>query len=392
MKILVLEDHPFQSNFLIKMLHSINYLDIVKAMTGQQALDAINQQVFDIIICDLNLPDIDGMAVLRHLANKQFSGGIILSSAQKPAIINTVTHMVKAQGLNLLGAIKKPMTSIELKKMLESYNCSLKTMKNIDFSPTLLDIGHGLQQGQFINYYQPKVCFIDGTMKGVEVLVRWAHPIHGILSPVYFIDLIENSSLANDLLLAVTTMAIKDYCQWSEYKWQGTLSINVSEVNLNNDDICNQLFELTKMSQISSNKIIFELTERVAIQNMEKVLEVMARLSMRGFGLSIDDFGTGFSSLQQLEAFPFTELKLDRSFVNTCLSNQTSNAIIDFSIYLARRLKLDLVFEGIEDKETWEYLKKFEYGTCQGYFSARPMPAEQLMDWYDNWIKDFPTL
>lgn len=392
MKILLLEDHPFQCRLLVKMLNNLGYMNVTEATLGQQALEYMRNHTFDIMICDLHLPDMDGMAVLRQAATEGFRGGIILSSAVKPAVINTVTHMTKAQGLNLLGSMPKPITDTELKQLLESYHAPSKQITPPPFSPTLSDIANGLAQGEFINYYQPKVCLTTGEMQGVEALVRWQHPLHGILSPACFIDLIEESNLVDDLLLSVTTMAIKDYRQWTKTGWQGSVSINVSAANLISDEISNTLLQLTQAAQIPPDKIIFELTERIAIKRMEKVLEAMARLSMQGFGLSIDDFGTGFSSLHHLEVFPFTELKLDRSFVNTCLSSQTSKAIIDFSISLARRLELKLVFEGIEDAATWDYLKQFNYGACQGYFSAKPMPTNQLMGWYKAWVIRFPSI
>ena len=168
--------------------------------------------------------------------------------------------------------------------------------------------------------------------------------------------------------------------------------MNLSTTSLIEGDLCNTLINQCQRWSINPELITLEVTESAFVQDLGKSLEVLTRLRMHGFGLSIDDFGTGYSSMQQLALLPFTELKLDRSFVDHCFEDPSRLAIIESSIELARKLGLKSVAEGVEDELTWRLLARLGCDVCQGFFSARPMPREELMGWHDSWRERLPAL
>ena len=207
-----------------------------------------------------------------------------------------------------------------------------------------------------------------------------------MIAPNRFIPIAEQDDIINALFLYIAKQAITDLANLHKQGWQGTVAINLAAKNLVHFETMQAMVNLVTDSEVSSKDIILELTERQALPTQAELsLEAMARLNMKGFKLSLDDFGTGFSSLQQLDYFPFSEVKLDRSFVDNCQSSIFNQTVIEFCMTLAKRLNLNVVFEGIEDLETLNFLRTFQYGSAQGFFIAKPMPYEQLLEWHQQW-------
>ena len=226
----------------------------------------------------------------------------------------------------------------------------------------------------------------------MEALARWQHPEYGLVSPGRFIPLAENNGLIDQLTEIIINKSLRDGHLWEETGLSLNLSMNLSTTSLIEGDLCNSLIAQCQRWSINPELITLEVTESSFVQDVGKSLEVLTRLRMHGFGLSIDDFGTGYSSMQQLALLPFTELKLDRSFVDRCYADPSRLAIIESSIELARKLGLKSVAEGVEDELTWQQLAKLGCDVCQGFFSARPMPRSELQEWHRSWQERLPTL
>ncbi len=391
--IMVVEDHAFQRKALMHQIRDLGYQQLLEARDGQEALELCQRHSVDILFCDLRMPGMDGMALLRRLSLGGFSGGIILSSALEDDVVEAVLRMSAAYGLQVLGRIEKPSTKQQLKVLIESWSPRQEQAQKEDGHRLGLDeLRRALDDDQIVPWYQPKVSFATGEWVGMEALARWQHPEYGLVSPGRFIPLAEHNGLIDQLTEIIINKSLRDGHLWEETGLSLNLSMNLSTTSLIEGDLCNSLIAQCQRWSINPELITLEVTESSFVQDVGKSLEVLTRLRMHGFGLSIDDFGTGYSSMQQLALLPFTELKLDRSFVDRCYADPSRLAIIESSIELARKLGLKSVAEGVEDELTWQQLAKLGCDVCQGFFSARPMPRSELQEWHRSWQERLPTL
>lgn len=242
--------------------------------------------------------------------------------------------------------------------------------------------------------YQPKLHCQSGALAGFEALVRWQHPELGIVPPDRFISLAERSGRMDALTRTVFTQAL----DWFSALRSGagmagdqvlsdqtlnslTLSVNVSAVSLGSVELFDWLEALCESHGLTPNRLILELTETSAMEDPVASLDMMTRLRMKGFQLSIDDFGTGYSSMLQLVRLPFSEIKVDKSFVLTASNSEESRTVIRSVVDLGRSLGLRSTAEGVEDAETLDYLRRIGCDLAQGFHIARPMPGDQVVPW-----------
>ncbi len=246
-------------------------------------------------------------------------------------------------------------------------------------------LGAAIRQGQLVNFYQPQVAVATGRIVGVETLVRWRHPVHGLVLPDRFIGVAERHGLINALTRVVLKEATAQAKVWREAGLALRVAVNVSMDNLTSLDFPDFVAEAAGAAGVPPGDLVMEVTESRLMGDLRASLEVLARLRLKRFHLSIDDFGTGHASFAQLRDIPFDELKIDQSFVHGAQTDRTARAIYDASLSLARQLKMEVVAEGVEDPEDWALLAQTGCPLAQGYFIARPMPAADLPAWMGRW-------
>ncbi|MFQ2293610.1 EAL domain-containing protein [Aeromonas enteropelogenes] len=391
--IMVVEDHAFQRKTLLHQIRSLGYQQLLEAQDGLSALALCQHHQVDILICDLRMPGMDGMALLRRLSLGGFKGGIILSSALEDDVVAAVLRMSAAYGLQVLGRLEKPSSPQQIRQLIDSWSPGQEPQHSEEgYGIDVVELQLALERDQILPWYQPKVSFVTGEWVGMEALARWQHPEYGMISPARFIPLAENNGLIDQLTEVIISKSLRDGHLWEETGLSLNLSMNLSTTSLIEGDLCHSLINQCQRWSINPELITLEVTESSFVQDLGKSLEVLTRLRMHGFGLSIDDFGTGYSSMQQLALLPFTELKLDRSFVDRCYADPSRLAIIESSIELARKLGLKSVAEGVEDEQTWRQLATLGCDVCQGFFSARPMPRHELKNWHAAWLERLPAL
>ncbi|BBR38245.1 EAL domain-containing response regulator [Aeromonas allosaccharophila] len=391
--IMVAEDHTFQRKALLHQIRGLGYRQLLEARDGVEALALCQQQRVDILLCDLRMPGMDGMGLLRRLSQAGFRGGIILSSALEGDVVEAVLRMSAAYGLHVLGRLDKPARPGQLAQLIQSWSPAREPSRQEEGHRIDLDqLKRGIEQQQILPWYQPKVSFATGQWAGMEALARWQHPEYGLISPGLFIPMAEEHDLIAPLTEIIIGKSLSDAHLWGETGLSINLSMNLCASSLNDGSLCQTLIDQCRHWSVDPALITLEVTESAFIRDIGAMLEVLTRLRMHGFGLSIDDFGTGYSSMQQLALLPFTELKLDRSFVDRCHADPAHLAIIESSIELARKLGLKTVAEGVEDAATWHLLARLGCDLCQGFFSARPMPHSELASWHRTWQDRLPTL
>ncbi len=387
LKILVIDDDPFTQEFISLTLQSLNIQYFENCLSGSDAIKQVNEgQEYDVIIIDLNMPDMDGIEVLRNLAESQFKGSVILLSAEDHRILDTAKNLAMAHQLNLTEALSKPVSSEVLKDALSK---SIQTItlkhKHTHNKFTLQELELAIQNHQIIPYFQPQIRLSDNAFQAVEVLARWQHPEKGLMSPAHFIPLAEKAGVIDSLTHCIFSQALRDLSQLTQsLQTTITLSINLSANSLCNIDLPEILEQQVTETGLTCSNIVLEITESRLIQNLVASLDVLLRLRLKGFGLSIDDFGTGYSSLEQLKKIPFTELKIDRSFVHNTQNNEASSAILVSSVELARRLNMKVVAEGVETANDLAVVSSLNCDLAQGYFIARPMLPLDLPRWFNE--------
>jgi len=385
--LIVVEDHDFQRQVALSFLAQLGVRQVIEASDGREALERIRTAPWpvDVALCDLDMPGMDGVQFIRHLAEDQLVTSVILQSGLESQLIASVEGMARAHGLTVLGTIEKPVTAQKLYNLLSRYKPGATPRKAVPPSVTPEDVRRGLADNEFVAYYQPKVEFQTLKLAGVEALARWRHKDKGLLLPGSFIEVAERHGLIDALTMRMLETGLTQHKAWADRGFVTPVALNLSLAYLGQPNIADIINGLAARIGVPPRMVTLEVTESLVASNLAYVLENLARLRMRGFGISIDDYGTGFSSMQQLSRIPFTELKVDQSFVTGATSRPNLRVILESSLQLAHKLGLRAVAEGVEKDEEWALLKSLNCDVAQGYFISKPMPGEAVQDWHSTW-------
>lgn len=393
-KILILDDEPFMLKLLARMLANQGFVHVVCCNNGKDALARLNIESTrpDLILLDLNMPEMDGIEFIRYLVERQFTGSLILVSGEDERMLKTTERLVQAHKIAVLGYLQKPVTPDALLAMLTQWSppskaAPAKPRKTYSSD----DIRLAIVRSELVNYYQPKVSVATGTVIGVETLVRWQHATDGLVFPNQFITVAESSGLINELTRLVLLNAFNQAKRWQQSGVDLRVAVNVSMDNLASLDFQDLVVDLATQVGIPPNKIVLEVTESQLMRDIRVSLEILTRLRLKRFHLSIDDFGTGHSSLAQLRDIPFDELKIDQGFVHQAWRDDTLRVIYDASLALAKQLNMESVAEGVEDRQDWDFLRQTGCDLAQGNFISKPLLASEFDDWISYWQQRVKT-
>lgn len=384
-EIWIIDDDPFAAKLTQKQvaacLPEAEVTTHTDPVATWQALKPDGGQHVDLIVLDLRMPTMDGITFVRNLATASYPGKLIFCSGQNDRMLAAAQQIAEGQGLQILGSLQKPTAIEALRQLLEHRP---RHAAGQTAAVVADDIERALNLGEFCNYYQPKVTLRDRSFHGVEALVRWISE-GSTISPDAFIPVAESAGLIARLTNIVIDQAFTDLAYWQKLGLRPHLSLNLSVPGLTDLTLPDQLLEYCQRNAISPERITLELTESKIIHQASCSLDILSRLSLHGFNLSIDDFGTGYSSLTQLRSIPFNELKIDRSFVTGVAENPSLQAIVNSSISLVRELGMALVAEGVESQADWAYISRAGCDLAQGFFIAKPMPAQAIPVWLELW-------
>jgi EAL domain-containing protein (putative c-di-GMP-specific phosphodiesterase class I) len=395
--ILLVDDDAFMLELQCGMLRAMGFADVRSVGDARAALAMLldgGENVPDVIICDLNMPVMDGVAFLRTLNASAFAGSVILLSGEGARILHTVQRLLRGGSLTVLGALEKPGRPEELRALLECWvprgmlppaRCALPAIS----SAAVLE---AVRERQWLLHYQPKIDLATGALSGVEALVRWHHPLDGLVYPDRFIGVAEECGAIAALTDWVLAESMDQLARWLTLGLRIPVAVNVSMDNLGAPDFATRVAAAARDRGVAPQDITLEITESRAMSLSLAPLECLVRLRLLRFKLAIDDFGTGHSSLAQLRDVPFTELKIDRGFVDGACRNQIIRPMLDGSVGLAKRLGMVSVAEGVETAEDFALLREIGCDFAQGYFIGRPMEADLLPAWMIDWQARRATL
>jgi predicted signal transduction protein with EAL and GGDEF domain len=239
----------------------------------------------------------------------------------------------------------------------------------------------GIARGELAVHYQPQVDLTTGTLSGLEALVRWEHPVHGRLMPPAFLPAVEQTSLMRPFTERVITDALDRAAAWAGGPLDVPIAINVAAANLLDNTFPATVGRLLREAGIAADRLCIEVTENAVMADTERTVAVLARLRELGVRVSIDDFGTGHSSLARLKELPVDELKIDKGFVFNMHADDRDAAIVEAAVTLARRLNLSVVAEGVETQAAWHALHALGCDQAQGFLVSRPLPPLDLEAW-----------
>ncbi len=388
MRLLLVDDDPFATALLTRQLAQLGFGDVQARPDGASALALLDHQAdFDALLCDLNMPGMDGVQFLRHLAQRRFRGALVLVSGEDERVVQSVARLARAHRLRLVGTLRKPVPLQSLRGLLAALpraaaGSALRPVRKT-YDPA--ELRQAIFDGQLLAHYQPQVALDSAELVGVEALVRWIHPADGLVYPDQFIADAESFGLIDALADAVLAAALADARRWRDEGLALRMSVNVSIDNLRSLDFPDRVVRRARDAGVPPDQLVLEITESQAMRDPVALLDIAARLRLKRIGLSIDDFGTGHSSLQKLRDIPFDELKLDRGFVHGAAQDPALHAILEANLQMAQQLGLRTVAEGVEDPADWDCLRALRCDLAQGWFVARPMPATEVPTWARAW-------
>jgi EAL domain-containing protein (putative c-di-GMP-specific phosphodiesterase class I) len=386
--LLVVDDNIVQRMQVVALCRELGVEMIYEAASGAEALELLSLLVLppDVMIVDLEMPVMDGVELIELMHQRKLSIPLIVASSREVVLIDTVETMARNLGFPVVAGIRKPLQR-------ESLSAAFCGWERLQAEPGVVasgaphaaipahDLAAAIEAGAIRVHYQPKVDMDKGVVCGVEALARWTHPTLGEIRPDRFIDLAEREGLIHALTMGVLRQAFEVAARWNAAGMHLSMAVNLSPRLLEDPTLVRELSALVDQHGLEARQIVLEITESSVVDCMGVALGVLVRLRLKGFGLSIDDYGTGFSSMQQLARIPFSELKIDRAFVHGANQRTNLRVILQSALDMSRQLGLVTVAEGIETLADWQLVRDCGCGVGQGFLVSPAMPAELLPDW-----------
>jgi EAL domain-containing protein (putative c-di-GMP-specific phosphodiesterase class I)/FixJ family two-component response regulator len=387
LRILLLDDEPFMLKLLASMLAGLGFDSVICCDNGAAALGWVDAQGAppNLILLDLNMPQMDGIEFVRKLVEHGYTGSLILVSGEDERVLQMAERLVQAHQITMLGHLSKPVSLAGLSAIVDKWRPAASAQQAAPKIYSAIELRAAIDNDELVNYYQPKVMIATGEVIGVETLVRWRHPKDGLVFPDQFIGVAEANGLIDDLTRRVMIAAMDQTRSWRQSGLHLRVAINVSMDNLSSIDFADFVAGAARAADMAPQDIVLELTESRLMLDQRAPLECLTRLRLKRFRLSIDDFGTGHSSLTQLSDIPFDELKIDKSFVHGAWRDETARAMYYVSLALGEQLGMEVVAEGVEDRDDWDLVRGTGCDLAQGYFIVPPMPAAALKGWIESW-------
>jgi EAL domain-containing protein (putative c-di-GMP-specific phosphodiesterase class I)/CheY-like chemotaxis protein len=381
--VLVIDDHRFQRSVLTRMLKAIGIANVLEAEDGVSALALVRtyRDSLMLVITDVDMPEMDGLELLRRLSEEAPQTAVAIHSALDRSLLKSIEVMAAAYGVELIGVLEKPVTEQTLSEVVQRALERTANPKQVFADADETQVETAVKQHEFEPWFQPKVHLRSGLVSGAEVLVRWCRLHADPLPPDRFLTMVRETGMMRSLTLAVAARSAQYLDKVGPRGKDFTLSLNVCPTLLDDPEFAGSLARALTSAGATPEEVVLEITESAASRNQGAALENLARLRMRGFELSIDDFGTGHSSLAKLVRTPFSELKIDREFVIKLATDPAARTLVESIVAIARRLGLRTVAEGIETEEQREILIALNCDMGQGYLFAKPMAASDWLQW-----------
>ena len=373
--ILVVDDDPVFLAVAESVVLSLGDHTVTTACDGVEGLAALQAacQPIDVIVLDLNMPKMDGLAYLRSLGEQGYGGAVLLSSGESEAILDAARRMGEMLGVRICGSVKKPIRTEDFVALLEACEACPQQQKSARGQAS--GAASTTTRGALLPYYQPQVDLVSLQVTGLEALIRLETVGGEILGPqAVFHPGLSEADLP-PLTIDIATRVMDDIAAWRAKGFARRVSINLDARIIEVPHVMPALFGLAAERDLDPSGITFELTETALPSSMTDMIEILTRARMAGFGVSIDDYGTGSANFALLRLCPFSELKVDRSIVQACVYDRISRRFLENTATTAKDLGMAVVAEGVETTEELAIVREAGIRIVQGYLYSKPLPA-----------------
>lgn len=385
-KLLIMDDDLDVSAFFRDVGESLGF-EVRRLNESAHFIDTVAAFAPDLILLDLQLPDQDGIELLRRLGEVGCDANILIASGLETRVLQTAEKLGKSLGLSIAGSFCKPIELPTLKALLEVH-CPQEREFTAD------ELRYAIDTGQLVVHYLPKITRKPSgawIADGVEALVRWQHETHGLIYPGEFVPLAEESGLVVALTDYVFRAAMDQARVWFSQGIYFELGLNLSTDFLTELEFPDRLVALVREKGLDPSMITLEVTETPGLVDADLAMTILARLRMKQINLCLDDFGVGHSSLTHLYKMPFNEVKLDNAFVSDMQHSDEARRMVEGLVHLVHKLDMLACAEGVEDEATFRMLEELGCDRIQGHHVGPALPARELRLVAENWNSRYPA-
>lgn len=390
LRVLVIDDLEEVRDQHRLILRHAGITETTEARDGREAIELLTDPAnqFDLILCDLQMPALDGIETIRALSYLGAQGAVVVLSVEEEQVMAGAGFLAEAHGLHFIGGVAKPLTPQKLDDVLQR----LREPQRRDAAlavprpPTVREVARGLDGAEFVFFYQPQLHMESGRLYGVEALLRWRHPTRGLLTAQSFMPTVRES---NDLLVRVTNLIVEQMAAFAQ-RWRALgrcepVAVNVPGAAMEILEFPERLARVAAEWELPHEMLRVEVSEQELAADPTLILDVAARLRLKRFGVSIDQFGGSEFGFQHLAHLPMSEVKLAREIVQGCATTPSKQAVVDAAVTLAAHRQMTVVAEGVRQRADWECLKTAGCAVAQGNYIVRPLGEEMLGEWVARW-------
>jgi len=387
---LVIDDDPVIGQILSRLGAHLDVTCNVTT-TSEHFLGLLRPET-SLIFLDLLMPGIDGIQLLRVLSERRCKTPIVVMSGIDRRVLETTEMLGKALGMRVIGRLQKPFRLAQVEEILHQLRRTTVPTPYTQPAGVAIadcDLVRAIESDELVVHYQPQVDLRSGEVTGFEALVRWQRTPQTLVFPDAFIPRVEALGLIDHLGSLVQRKGLSELERFAHAgDTYPTLSLNVSASSLLDLNLPDRLASLADEHGIDPERIIVEVTESGFFKDLSKVLDVLARLRMKGFQISMDDFGTGYAMMQRLRHIPATEIKIDQSFVRNMQVSSSDRIVVEKTVEIGHELGMTVVAEGVETAEQLEFLREIGCDIGQGYYFSEPLAPEALQLWLAHYRSD----